>query len=285
MILCELFRLDTNQLLREVPGRVYLSSAPLNIRRQILSLGSLLRDTRYDFLFRPGPWCPNPDGSIDKDLDDLLSSWIGGDKPISILDLSGVPAPILMDLIGVLVRILFDALFWARNLPEGGRTRPLLFVLEEAHAYLKSGNEGAAAVSTRRIVKEGRKYGLSAMIVSQRPSEIDQTILSQCGTLFAMRLANSSDRSHVTGAVSDNLEGLFAMLPSLRTGEVIVVGESVKLPLRALVDAPPKNRRPDSNDPKLYDPTEESGWNRPKQKENYGRVVQNWRSENIRTDR
>ncbi len=263
-------------------NRVYLSSAPLNIRRQILALESLLRDTRYDFLFRPGPWCPNPEGTPEKDLNVLLRSWIGGDKPITILDLSGVPVSILIDLIGVLIRLLFDALFWARQLPEGGRSRPLLFVLEEAHAYLNSGNEGAASVAARRIVKEGRKYGLGAMIVSQRPSEIDPTILSQCGTIFAMRLANASDRSHVTGTVSDNLEGLFNMLPALRTGEAIIVGESVHLPLRALVDAPAKNRRPDSHDPQVYDPSTRGGWNRPKQAEDYARVLKNWRSENPR---
>lgn len=189
------------------PNRVYLSGAPLNIRRQILAMESLLRDTRYDFLFRPGPWCPNPDfQSLDaqpaEDLDSLLKSWVGGDKPITILDLSGVPVSILTDLVGVLIRLLFDALFWARYLPEGGRTRPLLFVLEEAHTYLNSGNDGAASIAARRIVKEGRKYGLGAMIVSQRPSEIDPTILSQCCTLFAMRLGNATDRSHVTARLA-----------------------------------------------------------------------------------
>jgi DNA helicase HerA-like ATPase len=109
--------------------------------------------------------------------------------------------------VGVLLRLLFDALFWARHLPEGRRSRPLLVVLEEAHAYLNAANDGAASMAARRIVKEGRKYGLSAMIVSQRPSEIDPTILSQCGTMFALRLANASDRSQVTGTVTDNLEG------------------------------------------------------------------------------
>jgi hypothetical protein len=264
------------------PNRVYLSSAPLNIRRQILALESLLRDTRYDFLFRPGPWCPDSDGQPGQDLDSLLGAWIGGDEPITILDLSGVPVSILMDLIGVLIRLLFDALFWARLLPEGGRLRPLLFVLEEAHAYLNSGNEGAASVAGRRIVKEGRKYGLGAMIVSQRPSEIDPTILSQCGTMFAMRLANASDRSHVAGTVSDNLEGLFNMLPALRTGEAIIVGEAVQLPLRCLIDAPAKNRRPDSHDPQIYDPSSHGGWNRAKQVEDYAKVLENWRSENPR---
>ena len=269
------------------PNRVYLSGAQLNIRRQIMATESLLRDTRYDFMFRPGPWCPQPtlqdlDAQPAEDIDALLKSWGGGDKPITILDLSGVPVSILMDLVGVLLRLLFDALFWARYLPEGGRRRPLLFVLEEAHAYLNSGNEGAASSAARRIVKEGRKYGLGAMIVSQRPSEIDPTILSQCGTMFAMRLANATDRAHVTGTVSDNLEGLFNMLPALRTGEAIIVGEAVHLPLRALIDAPTKNRRPDSHDPKVYDPASNGGWNRPKQAENYANVLDKWRSENAR---
>ena len=214
-----------------------------------------------------------------KDLDELLEDWLGSDKPITILDLSGVPVSILTDLIGVLVRLLFDSLFWARNLPEGGRTRPLLFVFEEAHTYLNSGNNRAASAAVRRVIKEGRKYGLGAMIVSQRPAEIDPTILSQCGTLFAMRLANLTDRSHVTGTSSDNLEGFFNMLPTLRTGEVIVVGEAVHLPLRALVDLPGEGRRPDSNDPKVYDPDAQSGWNRPKCSEDYARVLKNWRTE------
>lgn len=300
----EAIELDTQQkpilgdIMRVVPpkykpitqggnNRVYLSGSPLNIRRPILALESLLRDTRYDFLFRPGVWCPTPDfQSLDKqpsaDLDALLTTWIGGDKPITILDLSGVPVSILMDLIGVVIRLLFDALFWSRFLPEGGRNRPLLFVLEEAHAYLNAGNEGAAALAARRIVKEGRKYGIGAMIVSQRPSEIDPTIMSQCGTMFAMRLANSTDRSHVAATVSDHLDGLLSMLPSLRTGEAIIAGESVQLPLRALIERPGKNRRPDSHDPKIYEAQADSGWNCPRRVENYAKVAETWRSENPR---
>ena len=266
-------------------NRVYLSAAPLNIRRQILATESLLRDTRYNFLFRPGPWCPqssheNPDAQPEKDLDTLLESWMGNIKPITILDLSGVPASILIDLIGVLLRLLFDALFWARNLPEGGRRRPLLVVLEEAHAYLGAGIKGSASTAAKRIVKEGRKYGLGAMIVSQRPSEIDPTILSQCGTMFAMRLANANDRAQVTGTASDNLDGLFTMLPTLRTGEAIIVGEAVHLPLRAFIDAPAENRQPDSQDPKIHDPCNQNGWNRGYSSEDYSRVLEKWRSEN-----
>ena len=266
------------------PNRVFLSGASLNIRRQLIATQALLKDTRYNFIFRPGPWCPSPtldrlDAQPDKDLDELLKDWLGLDRPITILDLSGVPVSILTDLIGVIVRLLFDSLFWARSLPEGGRSRPLLCVFEEAHTYLNSGNSGAASSAVRRIIKEGRKYGLGAMIVSQRPAEIDPTILSQCGTLFAMRLANATDRSQVTSTSSDNLEGFFSMLPTLRTGEVIIVGEAVHLPLRALVDLPSEGRRPDSNDPKVYDPDAQGGWNLSKHDEDYPGVLENWRRE------
>lgn len=242
--------------------KIYLSSCALNIRRPLHALASRLRDPRYDFLFRPGPWYPDENGVPTEDLDSLLQDWVGGKNSITILDLSGIDVPILMHLVGVLLRVIFDALFWSKNLSEGGRERPLLFVLEEAHAYLNQGNEGTAALAARRLVKEGRKYGLGAMVVSQRPSEIDSTILSQCGTIFAMRLANATDRVHVTGAVSDNLEGLFSMLPTLRVGEAIIVGEAVHLPMRTLVDPPARNRKPDSSDPLVYDEDNPGGWNR-----------------------
>ena len=266
------------------PDRIYLSGSELNIRRQLLALGSRLKDPRYDFLFRPGPWCPNPsledlDAQPTGDLESLFESWIGGSNPITILDLSRVPDVIRTDLIGVLLRLLFDALFWGQNLPEGGRQRPLLVVLEEAHSYLSAGDSGPAASAARRVVKEGRKYGIGVMIVSQRPSEIDSTILSQCGTIFAMRLSNTTDRSYVTGTASDSLEGLFGMLPILRTGEAIIVGEAVALPARAFIDSPTRDRRPDSQDPMIYDAESNAGWNPERRIEDYSTLVEKWRSE------
>lgn len=204
-------------------------------KRSLSILASKLKDPRLAFLFNPDQWLPSLDGTTAKDIDSLLEDWIGGPSAITILDLSGIPSSILNDLIGALLRILYDSIFWARDLPEGGRERPLLIVLEEAHAYLAKENSGSAAVAVRRIAKEGRKYGVGMMIVSQRPSEIDTTILSQCGTIFAMRLANDTDRGHIAGAASDNLKGLFDMLPVLRTGEAIVVGQAVSLPVRTLI--------------------------------------------------
>ena len=188
--------------------------SPLTNSQQLHSLGAKLRIPRFDFIFKPGDWTPEKDGKTKQDLDSLIKGWIGSEKPITILDLSGVPITILNTIIGVLLRIIYDGLFWARNLSQGGKERPLLLVMEEAHNYLNS--EGNALSIVQRIIKEGRKYGIGTMIVSQRPSEIDSTILSQCGTFFALRLTNSTDRSHITSAVSDNLEGLTNMLPILK---------------------------------------------------------------------
>ena len=266
--------------------RVNWGRDSINIRQQLAILGSKLRDPQFDFLFNCGDWCPKLNGTVVKDLDALLEDWLGSPAPVTILDLSGIPPTVLNDLIGALLRILYDALFWARNLPEGGRLRPLMIVLEEAHAYLGREHVGTASNAVRRIAKEGRKYGVGTMIVSQRPSEIDPTILSQCGTIFAMRLANDVDRGQVTGAASDNLKGLFEMLPILRTGEAIIVGEAVSLPMRTLVDPPNMNRWPDSRDPSVAvrgDSTEgyddEGGWTTPRQKEDYNIVMRQWRTQ------
>lgn len=265
--------------------KIYQSATPLNCRRQVDSLASKLRDPRFEFLFKPGEWSPTLTGTPNQDLDTLLQQWIGGPQPISILDLSGIPVSILTDLVGSLLRLLYDALFWARNLSEGGRERPLLVVLEEAHVYLGQGESGSAAATVRKIVKEGRKYGIGAMVVSQRPAEVDATILSQCGTLFAMRLSNPSDRSHVTGTVSDNLEGLFSMLSTLRTGEAIIVGEGVHLPVRTPISPPAHNRRPDSSDPLIFDSDGPGGWNRSRETSDYSEVVSVWRKQAPRSPR
>lgn len=268
------------------PERVQLGRDPLGIRQQLAGLASRLRDPRLAFLFSPGDWLPDINGNTVKDLDSLLEEWIGGPQPITILDLSGIPSSILNDLIGALLRILYDAIFWARNLPEGGRERPLLVVLEEAHAYLAKENSGSAAAAVRRIAKEGRKYGVGMMIVSQRPSEIDSTILSQCGTIFAMRLANDTDRGHITSAASDNLKGLFEMLPVLRTGEAIVVGEAVSLPVRTLMSPPAKDKRPDSVDPRVVVRGDANdgfegpgGWSQRRDPANYPAMVRQWRKQ------
>lgn len=269
-----------------------ISNIP-NMRSHLESLGAMFRLPRYNFMFSPGSMDPEEDGKVVNDIDALISSWIGSEKPITILDLSGVPASILNTVVGAISRILYDALFWSRNLSQGGKQRPLLLVLEEAHNYLNKDSKNFASETIQKVVKEGRKYGIGAMIVSQRPSEINSTILSQCGTVVAMRLANSTDRGHVAGALSDNLDGLTDMLPILRTGEAIILGEAVKLPMRVLIQAPPKDKRPDSQDPVVFDIVSDpektfeiGGWGIPMEKDpNYEEVVETWRSQNPKIER
>jgi energy-coupling factor transporter ATP-binding protein EcfA2 len=262
------------------------SKSLLAIRKQLDSLASRMRDPRLKFLFDPGPWGPDAAHQTAADLDDLLARWLGDgsptSRPITILDLSGIPASVLTDLVGALLRLLFDALFWGRKLSEGGRERPLLIVMEEAHSYLCD-PKSVAAVAAKRIVKEGRKYGLGAMIVSQRPAEIDQTILSQCGTFVALRMSNTVDRNHIAAATSDSLRGMIDLLPTLRVGEAIVVGEAVHLPIRTTIHAPPENRRPSSDDPRLVEvefaPGEPGpgGWDRKLEPSTYADLVLAWR--------
>ena len=273
------------------PDKVYLGSYSSQSRTHIDLLESKLRDPRMQFLFRPGKWSVATDGTTQSDLDELFSEWIGADIPISVFDLSGIPPTIVDDLVGAVLRILYDALFWGRLKKEGSRQRPLLIVLEEAHAYLgaqgpTTSARSRAALAARRIAKEGRKYGVGLMLVSQRPSEIDGTILAQCGTTIALRLTNDSDQSQVSKCASDSLKGLFSTLPILRTGEALIVGEAVNMPIRALIDQPVEGRRPDSDDPMVVVPKDTNGkrirsggWTEPVSDEDYSGLVEAWRKQ------
>ena len=252
----------------------FLNQSAIGIQRQLGLLKSRLMDRRYDFLLRPGPWEPDEGGKPQKDLDELLGGWLGGEKPLTILDLSSVPSGVLERLVGSILNIVYEALFWSREKSEGGIERPLLVVMEEAHRYLAAKSTGVASKVVQKIAKEGRKYGVGAMIVSQRPSEVNETILSQCGTFFALRLASPSDRARVTGTLPDGLAGLLDVLPILRTGEALVTGEAAKLPMRCRVTLPEREHRPRSEDPKVS-----NRWGLPRRVEGYGGVVASWRGQ------
>ena len=245
------------------------------LNRNLTLFKSRLLDRQYSFLLEPDKWEPSSDNKVEADLGNLLAEWIGHDKPISILDLSGIPSERLEQLLGSLLDILFEAALWGRNLNEGMKERPLLLVLEEAHRYLSSENSGFAKKMVRRIAKEGRKFGLGTMLVSQRPSEIDETILSQCGTLFSLRINNQTDRGRVKAAMSDGLSGIVDSLPILRTGEAIVSGESAKLPMRCRFKLPKAGKYPDSVDPKVS-----VQWAKELGEERYDDLVAAWRNQN-----
>lgn len=249
----------------------------LGIRKPLEHMRSRLLDKSYDFLLHPGDWEPDSEGNVKKDLEHLLQEWLGHEKSITILDLSGVPGLVVERLIGAILRILYEALFWGRKRHEGGVARPLLIVMEEAHRYIGRDANGPARTMVQRIVKEGRKFGVGAMIVSQRPSEVDETILSQCGTFIALRQTNSTDRSKVQSTLPDNLSGIVDSLPVLRTGEAIITGEAARLPVRCRVSLPPHGQRPDSEDPKVS-----TAWGNKRPDEDYELLAACWRAQNPR---
>jgi hypothetical protein len=225
-----------------------------SITRQLDMMKHRLKDNGFAFLLDPGPdYTPNADGRTDADLDQLLRSWVGHDKPVTVLDLSGAAADTLPVVIGTVLRLVSDALYWAGNLPVGSREQPLLIVLEEAHTFVREGTSSAAHRAVDQIAKEGRKHGVGLMLVSQRPTDLDSTALSQCGTMIALRLTNQADRSRVAAALPDELTDLVNLLPALRTGEAIVTGEAVKVPSRFRIRK--ARHKPVGSDPDLA-----TGW-------------------------
>lgn len=255
----------------------FINTSARGIRRQLNLIRSRLLDRRFDFILHPGPWEPDLNGNVQADLDSLLEGWLGHDRPLTILDLSGVPSNVLIRLIGSILRITYEALYWSREKTEGGILRPLLIVMEEAHRYLGPENGNVAVDIVKRIAKEGRKYGVGAMIVSQRPAEVDETVLSQCGTLIALRLSNPTDRARVKGTLPDNLAGLMDLLPVLRTGEAIITGEAARLPVRCRITTPANEHQPRSTDPAVTE-----AWSQRRVAEGYDRVVASWRAQDTK---
>lgn len=193
---------------------------------------SRLLDQSYNFLFRPIGYSPALNGTTTNDLPRLFSTWFGHGLPLVILDLSAIPSEIMQTISGCILKIIYDALYWGQNTLVGGKKQPLLVVLDEAHAYLKAGEDSISSRTVQAIAKEGRKYGVGMLLVTQRPSELDETVLSQCGSIVALRMTNTRDKGHVSAAMQDELREMADVLSSLRTGEAIVSGEAVRIPSR-----------------------------------------------------
>jgi hypothetical protein len=213
-------------------------TAPDLLRRGLL-------DPRLRFFQEPRA---NPEGT--DPLVDVMQQWLGEDKPVSVLDFSGVPSEAADLAIGVVLNLLFEVAVRAEAGGVGiGRPSPVLIVLEEAHRYLGESASALTRDSANRIAREGRKYGIGLLMVTQRPTELPKTALAQCGTVIALRLSSSDDQSTIRSALPDTVAGLAAVLPSLRTGEAVISGEAVILPARALLDRP--DPKPLAEDPPL----------------------------------
>jgi uncharacterized protein len=223
-----------------------------------------LLDPRFRFLLEPKA---DPAG-VDP-LPQVIVDWLGNDRPISVLDFSGVPSEATDLAVGLILQLLFD--LSTRSRKTGiGRPRPVLIVLEEAHRYLGDfTTTRVAKESANRIAREGRKYGIGVLLVTQRPSELPDTALSQVGTVVALRLTNASDQSRVKAALPDAVAGLAEALPALRTGEAIVVGEAVTLPCRVQITRP--DPRPAADDPLL------ESWRNAPSENNVKDVLAHWR--------
>ncbi|MCH7963316.1 MAG: DUF853 family protein [Bacteroidetes bacterium] len=203
------------------------------------------KDNRYDFMFNPGDYFGEK-----KDLDELIKNWIDNEHRLTILDLNEVPFELIDISVGLITRIIFDSMYWGRFEKYTGRNRPLLMVFEEAHSYLPKNESstfiyGYSRKAVEKIYKEGRKFGIGAMVITQRPSEISETILAQVGTFIALRLTNSSDKNTVQSSAPNNMNTLIELLPSLR------IGEAINIPTRVRIEL--MEPRPSSSDPKLVE--------------------------------
>ena len=184
-------------------------------------------------------------------LETVLGQFVGenSDKNLRIIDISGLPNEVAGPLTALIARLLFQYKLWQTR--EEREKDPLLFICEEAHRYVPNHGEAQykeAQEAVRRIAKEGRKYGVGLMLVSQRPSDVEATVLSQCNSWIILRLTNSTDQEHVSKFLPDSLVGLTKMLPSLTRREAIFVGEAAALPSRIRINKLSIDQLPDSND-------------------------------------
>lgn len=205
------------------------------------------QDRRLAFMFPGGGGAAALQGLITRDtmakiLGRLFRVPVGG-KPVTVLDTSGVPAEILNVVVSLLCRMSFDFALWNEQ------KAPILLVCEESHRYAPEDERAGFEPTKRalsRIAKEGRKYGVSLCLISQRPSELATTVLSQCSTIFALRMTSQKDQEFLAAALPESSHGLMGELPSLRNGQAIAVGEGVALPTRIDFDRLADQHQPHS---------------------------------------
>lgn len=212
-------------------------------------------------------------------LEDILAQFCGrvneesSSKNLRIIDVSGLPNEVAGPLTALIARLLFQYKVWQTR--EEREKDPVLFICEEAHRYVPNHGEAQykeAQEAIRRIAKEGRKYGIGLMLISQRPSDVEATVLSQCNSWIILRLTNSTDQEHVSKFLPDSLVGLTKMLPSLTRREAIFVGEAAALPSRIRIKKLTVDQLPDSNDISFV-----KGWmNEPNGKDEYTIVTNRW---------
>ncbi|MEL6831200.1 MAG: DUF87 domain-containing protein, partial [Pseudomonadota bacterium] len=260
---------DLSNKIQDEMGKLDKATSSAPYMRIKGKLEELKADPRYQFMFS---------GMLVGDtMTDFISKVFrmpGEGKPISIIDVSGVPSDITSTVVAVLSRLVFDFAIWGRE----ENTRPILLVCEEAHRYVPSekNSDGSSVGSIlSRIAKEGRKYGISLGLITQRPSDLAEGVLSQCGTIISMRLNNDRDQAFVRSAMPEGSRGFLDSIPALRNRECIICGEGVAIPIRVNFDNLEEHKRPASEDPSFSEL-----WNRGGgEEELVERTVLRWRSQ------
>ncbi|MCF2523118.1 ATP-binding protein [Bradyrhizobium sp. G127] len=230
---------DLISLIDERMGKLENRSSRIVYHKLITRIETVKNDPRYAFMFENA----NVGGDTMAEVISHLFRMPANGRPMTVMQLAGFPAEVVDSVVSVLCRMAFDFGLWSDG------ASPMLFVCEEAHRYA-SADRGVGFGPTRkavsRIAKEGRKYGVYLALVTQRPAELDATIISQCNTLFAMRLANERDQMLLRSAVSDAAANLLSFVPSLGTREVLAFGEGVALPTRLRFKEVPAHQLPRS---------------------------------------
>ena len=246
--------------------------------RFLSRLETKINDKRLDFLLQPN----KDDGTLYKtdDFEEILKQFLGylDQSNITIIDLSGVPFEVLSITVSLISRLVFDFAFHYSKLKHNTKELndiPFLIVCEEAHNYIpKSGGAEykSSKKSIERIAKEGRKYGLSLMVVSQRPSEVSDTIFSQCNNFVALRLTNISDQNYIKGLLPNNANSITDILPTLSAGECLIVGDATPMP--AIVQMEMPDPEPKSESIKFH-----NQWENKWQEVTFSEVIARWRKE------
>ncbi len=260
---------DLGNIIQDEMGKLDKATSSAPFMRIKGKLDELKADPRYQFMFS---------GML---VGDTMTDFIGKifrmpghGKPISIIDVSGVPSDITSTVVAVLSRLVFDFAIWGRE----EKTRPVLLVCEEAHRYVpneKNADGSSVGKILSRIAKEGRKYGISLGLITQRPSDLAEGVLSQCGTIISMRLNNERDQAFVKAAMPEGARGFLDSIPALRNRECIICGEGVAIPIRVTFDNLEEHKRPASEDPSFADLWSKDGG----EEELVERVVMRWRSQ------
>jgi len=260
---------DLSQIIQTEMGKLDKAGTSAPYMRLKTKIDEMRSDPRYTFMFS---------GML---VGDTMAEFIaklfrlpGGGKPISIIDVSGVPSDIVSVVVAMLSRMVFDYAIWSR----GEEQHPVLLVCEEAHRYVPNDTmrTGQAVRGVlERIAKEGRKYGVSLGLITQRPSDLAEGVLSQCGTIISMRLNNDRDQAFVKSAMPEGARGFLDSIPALRNREAIVCGEGVSIPIRVSFDDLEPGKRPASQDPVFSELWAREG----NEAEMLQRVIHRWRTQ------